>query len=143
MPVPDLEISPLHPSEADTAVALWHACGLTRPWNDPHADLALAMRGPASAVLGGRRVGALVATIMLGADGHRAWVYYLAVAPEQRRHGIGRAMMQAAEAWAATQRMPKIQLMVRGEKRAVVGFYEALGYTLSDTVVLGRRLDGA
>src|SRR4051794_18752438 len=86
-------------ADAGEVIALWEACGLIRPWNDPAADFARAVTGPASAVLVLREADALVAGAMVGCDGHRGWVYYLAVAPGRRRAGLGRAMMAAAEAW--------------------------------------------
>lgn len=70
------------------AVALWSECGLTRPWNDPDEDLRRAMRGGDSTVLACLRQGQLLATAMVGHDGHRAWVYYLAVREAERKHGL-------------------------------------------------------
>jgi ribosomal protein S18 acetylase RimI-like enzyme len=139
--------------EADAAdtgevIALWEACGLTRPWNDPAADFARAVAGPASAVLVlHERVGAaaqdrLAASVMVGCDGHRGWVYYLAVAPERRRAGLGRVMMDAAEAWLRAHGAPKIQLMVREDNEAALGFYEALGLERQSVITLGRFLAG-
>lgn len=85
-------------SLADTAalVALWETCGLTRPWNPPTRDIARALAGPASTILVARRDGAVAGSVMAGHDGHRGWVYYLAVAPDARRAGLGRALMDAA-----------------------------------------------
>jgi len=123
-------------------VALWERCGLTRPWNDPHDDIALARTSGASAVLVGRQGGSVVASAMVGTDGHRGWVYYLAVDPDLRRQGLGRRIMGACEVWAEGRGVPKIQLMVRGSNTATVGFYEALGYVQEDTVILGKRFDG-
>ncbi len=80
---------PLRPDETEAAVALWEDCGLTRPWNDPRADIALALGKPSSTVLAGRIDGKLVATAMVGSDGHRGWVYYLAVAADRQRKGHG------------------------------------------------------
>ncbi len=79
---------------------------------------------------------------MVGADGHRGWVYYLAADPELRLQGLGRAMMEACEVWARERGVPKIQLMVRAGNLATIGFYRALGYQQEDTVVLGKRFDG-
>lgn len=138
-----IEIGELPADEADAAVALWQACGLTRPWNDPHADLALALASPASTVLAGRQGDVLVATVMVGCDGHRGWVYYLAVAAEARRGGHGRAMMRAAEDWLTARGAPKLNLMVRGDNAAAVGFYEAIGYSRSDVMVLQKVLSDA
>ena len=77
--------------------------------------------------------------VMTGFDGHRGWVYYLAVSPEHRRKGLGRALMVAAEAWLRERGAPKIQLMVREENEAL-GFYEALGLERQKVVTLGRFL---
>ena len=72
-----------------SVVALWERCGLTRPWNDPEHDIDLARRSTNSTVLVARDHGEVVATVMTGFDGHRGWVYYLAVAPHRRREGWG------------------------------------------------------
>jgi len=90
------EIGELAEAEIEAAVALWEACDLTRPWNDPRADIRRALGGATSTILVHRDDGRLAATVMVGADGHRAWVYYLAVAPDLRKRGLGEAMMRAA-----------------------------------------------
>jgi ribosomal protein S18 acetylase RimI-like enzyme len=128
--------------DRDAVVALWRACGLTRPWNDPVADFELATRGLESTVLGLFDAGVPVATAMVGFDGHRGWVYYLCVTPHRQRQGLGRRMMAAAEAWLAARGAPKIQFMVRRDNAAALGFYAALGYTEQGVTTLGRRLDG-
>ena len=137
-----MEIGPLADGEIQQVVALWERCGLTRPWNDPFDDIALARSGQTSAVLVGRQGGRIVASAMVGTDGHRGWVYYLAVDPDLRRRGLGRRMMAACEAWAEGRGVPKMLLMVRGDNTATIGFYRALGYLLEDTVLLGKRFDG-
>jgi len=134
-----LAITDLVPDEIETAVALWEACGLTRPWNDPRSDARLALAGETSTILAGHDDGRLVATAMVGADGHRGWVYYLAVAPDQRGRRYGEAMMRAAEAWVQARGMPKLQLMVRGDNAAVVAFYKAIGYGVEEVAVLSTR----
>lgn len=138
-----IEIGELRPDEAGAAVALWQACGLTRPWNDPHADLALALSSPVSTVLARRVDDRLVATVMVGCDGHRGWVYYLAVDPKAQRAGHGAAMMRTAEAWLKERGAPKLNLMVRADNATAVGFYEAIGYARSDVMVLQKFLTNA
>ena len=128
------------PDDEAEVIALWEACGLTRPWNDPAADFARAVAGPASAVLLLREENVLAASVMVGCDGHRGWVYYLAVAPARRRAGLGRAMMDAAEAWLRARGAPKLQLMVREDNDAALDFYEALGLERQKVVTLGRFL---
>jgi ribosomal protein S18 acetylase RimI-like enzyme len=119
---------------------LWEACGLTRPWNDPARDFRLAVEGATSAILVLRGDAGLAASVMTGFDGHRGWVYYLAVAPARRREGLGRRMMAAAEAWLRARGVPKIQLMVREDNDAALAFYEALGLERQKVVTLGRFL---
>ena len=137
-----VDVQPLAPHHHDDAVALWHAAGLTRPWNDPVADLERALAGPASTVLAAVSDGRLVGTVMLGHDGHRGWVYYLAVADDQRRRGAGSALVRASEQWLVERDIPKLQLMVRRDNVDARSFYAPLGYDVVDVVVLGRRLDG-
>ncbi len=135
-------IVPLAPERAAEAVALWRETGLTRPWNDPVADLHRALDGPASTVLAGLGDdGALLGTAMVGSDGHRGWVYYLAVRPAHQGAGLGRQLVGACEDWVRARGVPKVQLMVRGDNAAARGFYARLGYADAGVVVLGRRLD--
>ncbi|GHG45622.1 GNAT family acetyltransferase [Flavimobilis marinus] len=148
--VPDVEIGPATQADGTAVVALWRAAGLTRPWNDPDRDFADALVTATSTVLVARGPGgidgtaagddpAVVGSVMAGFDGHRGWLYYLAVAPEARGQGLGRELVVAAEAWLAGQGAPKVQLMVRRENADVQAFYAALGYEDADCVVLGRR----
>ena len=135
-------IGALTADAVDDAVALWHEAELTRPWNDPHQDFRRAVDGATSAVLAATdEGGALIGTVMVGHDGHRGWVYYLAVAHAHRRRGVGRNLIRASEAWLAQRGVPKVNLMVRNSNRNAVSFYAALGYEDGDVVVLGRFLD--
>ncbi|WEO78498.1 GNAT family acetyltransferase [Cryobacterium sp. SO2] len=136
-----MEIAEITPAHVDAVVALWEEAGLTRPWNPPAADLQRALDGATSTVLGGFRDGRLVGTVMVGHDGHRGWVYYLAVAGAERGAGRGRQLMTAAESWLVEHGAVKLQLMVRGSNAHVVGFYDRLGYADADVRVLAKRLD--
>jgi ribosomal protein S18 acetylase RimI-like enzyme len=138
----DLAIAPIADDDIASVVALWQRCGLTRPWNDPTGDIAFARRGPNSAVLVGRHGGTLVATVMVGHDGHRGWFYYLGVDPALQGKGFGRAMTQAAEAWLTARGIAKAQLMVRADNDRVRAFYEALGYGEQERVLFAKWLDG-
>ncbi|MES2603143.1 MAG: GNAT family acetyltransferase [Pseudomonadota bacterium] len=123
-------------------VALWERCELTRPWNEPGADIARARQGPSSAVLVGRDGNTIVATVMVGHDGHRGWVYYVAVDPDQRKKGYGRAIMAAAEDWLRERGVEKLQLLVRADNTRVQAFYETLEYDQQERVVYAKWLDG-
>ena len=134
-------IEEARPDDRIAVIALWQACGLTRPWNDPDADFYRAIEWPGSAVLVLREGDAIVASVMVGFDGHRGWVYYLAAAPDQRRRGLGGRMMAAAENWLRGRGAPKVQLMVRTDNGEALGFYDALGLKRQDVVTLGRFFD--
>ena len=133
-----MEIRPLTADDAEAAVGLWERCGLTRPWNPPEEDFARAVAGPTSAVLGGVDGTVLVTTAMVGHDGHRGWLYYVAVDPDRRRSGLGRAGVTAAEAWLVAAGAPKVQLMVREGNDDAVAFWRVLGYDVEATSVLSR-----
>lgn len=137
-----LVIDAVTDADVEKVVALWQRCGLTRPWNDPHADIALARRRDNSAVLVGRDSGAIVATIMVGHDGHRGWVYYVAVDPDCQKRGFGRVIMAAAEDWLRAAGISKLQLLVRRENAKANAFYGALGFELSTSVMFQKWLDG-
>jgi ribosomal protein S18 acetylase RimI-like enzyme len=137
-----MRIEPVRPEWFEDVVGLWELAGLTRPWNDPRADLRRAVDGPASVVLIGVNGGRLIATVMVGHDGHRGWVYYLAVNPDAQREGHGRTMMSAAETWLRDRGVAKVNLMVRGANHAAGGFYRSLGYETDDVLVFSRRLAG-
>nr|WP_269141249.1 GNAT family acetyltransferase [Sphingomonas sp. IC-56] len=126
--------------DASEVIALWERCGLTRPWNDPAADFTLALSGAGSTVLVVRGEAGVAGSVMVGFDGHRGWIYYLAVDLGQRRGGLGRALMAAAEEWLKARGCPKIQLMVREDNEAALGFYAALGLERQKVVTLGRFL---
>jgi ribosomal protein S18 acetylase RimI-like enzyme len=137
-----LAIAPIEDADIAAVVALWQRCGATRPWNEPEADIALARRGTNSTVLLGRDGDALVASVLVGHDGHRGWVYYVTVDPDHRNKGFGRAIMTAAEHWLRQRGILKVQLMVRPDNTQVKAFYETLDYDEQERVVYAKWLDG-
>jgi len=121
-------------------VALWEACGLTRPWNDPRRDIARKLAEQPELFLVGIVDRTLMATAMAGYDGHRGWVYYFAVSPAHRRRGHGRALMHEAERLLRERGCPKLNLQVRGGNADAVSFYRRLGYAEDAVVSFGKRL---
>jgi ribosomal protein S18 acetylase RimI-like enzyme len=126
--------------DMETIVALWERCGLARPWNNPRDDFAKALQTPTATVIVGEEGSAMVATVMVGFDGHRGWIYYLAVDPPHQGSGRGRTMMNAAELWLKERGAPKLQLMVREENASALGFYDRLGLSRQPVAVFGKRL---
>ena len=137
-----LSIKPIEDGDIAEVIALWQRCGSTRPWNDPAADIALARQDTNSTVLLGRNDGALVASVLVGHDGHRGWVYYVTVDPDHRFKGFGRVIMDAAEAWLRARGILKLQLMVRKDNAKVHAFYQSIGYYNQETVTFAKWLDG-
>jgi ribosomal protein S18 acetylase RimI-like enzyme len=129
-------------AEADTdrIVQLWEDCGLTRPWNDPRKDIARKLTVQPELFLVGEEDGAVIASAMIGFDGHRGWVSYLAVDPSKRGNGHARALMAHGEHLLVQRGCPKIMLMVRSDNAAVIGLYEHLDYLPEQTVLMGKRL---
>ncbi len=127
--------------DVDAVIALWQACNLTRPWNDPARDIEFARKNANSAILVAEVDGALVATAMTGHDGHRGWMYYVACAPSMRGTGLGKAIVQAAEDWLRGQGVWKAQLLVRAGNETVIGFYEHLGYRDPSVVCLQKVIE--
>lgn len=122
-------------------VALWRACGLVAPTNDPAVDFRFARAGACSEVLLGEdAAGAVLGAVMVGHDGHRGWLYYVAASPEARKQGIGRQMVQAAEDWLRQRGVWKAQLLVRDTNTQVVSFYEQLGFEVAPRVVMSKWL---
>lgn len=140
MPDP-LRIRPFQPADEDTVIALWRACDLVRPWNDPKKDIARKRRVNPDGFLVAEQGGRIVATMMVGYEGHRGWINYLAVEPALQRGGLGRALMDEAERILRAAGCPKINLQVRRSNAAVIAFYERLGFKDDEVVSMRKRLE--
>jgi ribosomal protein S18 acetylase RimI-like enzyme len=137
-----LTITTIEDGEVPEVITLWQRCGLIRPWNDPGGDIARARKESNATVLLGRNAGSLVASLLVGHDGHRGWVYYVTVDPEHRNKSYGREIMTAAEDWLRARGIEKLQLMVRADNTAVHAFYESLGYYHQERVSFAKWIDG-
>ena len=135
-------IRPCTDDDFDAIAALWRKAGLMRPWNDPAQDFRRCRTSPNAEIFVAELGGAAVGSVMAGHDGHRGWVYYLAVEPDVQRRGLGRRLMRRAEKWLEQAGAPKVQLMLRADNAPVRGFYDTLGYTESEVVTLEKWLDG-
>ena len=136
-----LQVREIVDSDVDSIISLWHAAGVSRPWNNPDVDIAFARRDVHSTILVGHVGARLVVTAMIGEDGHRGWVYYVATDPDLRGRGFGRQIMDAAEAWLAARGVWKVQLLVRADNAQAVAFYDHLGYKDTRTTCLQKVLD--
>jgi len=135
-----VDIRPFGAADEDAVVALWEACGLVRPWNDPRRDIARKLTVQPELFLVAVDGDAIVGAGMAGFGGHRGWVNYLAVAPGRRRLGVGAALMHAFEERLRALGCPKVNLQVRAGNDDVLAFYARLGYSEDPVVSLGKRL---
>lgn len=140
MEIESTEVRPARDEDKEALVALWDACGLTRPWNHAPSDIHFARSQPNSDVLVTARGGRIAAAAMVGHDGHRGWVYYVSADPALQGQGLGRLIMEAAETWLVERGIWKLQLMVRGGNEAAKGFYLSLGYEVEDVTFMSKRL---
>jgi ribosomal protein S18 acetylase RimI-like enzyme len=139
MPKP-LKIRAANPEDESAIVDLWRACGLFASYNDPAADFAFAKAGACSDILVGEDDGVIRASVMVGHDGHRGWLYYVASDPRSRSAGFGRQIVEAGENWLKARGVAKVQLLVREANTKVVAFYQHLGFEVTPRVVLAKWL---
>lgn len=128
------------PSDEAAVIELWQSCDLVVPWNDPHEDIQRKLRVQPELFLVGSLEERIIASIMAGYDGHRGWLYSLAVLPGMQRRGLGRQIVEEAVARLARLGCHKVNLQVRASNAAVIGFYEALGFSVEDRLSMGRTL---
>ena len=136
-----MTIRPFQPADAAGVVALWQACDLLRPQNNPHQDIARKLKVNPEWFLVAEADGRIVGAVMAGYEGHRGWINYLAVDPARRRGGLGRKLMAEAEQRLRAAGCPKINLQVRTSNRDVIAFYQRIGFAPDDVVSLGKRLE--
>jgi ribosomal protein S18 acetylase RimI-like enzyme len=137
-----LTVTSIEDADIPEVVGLWKRAGLVRRWNDPTGDIELARKERNATILLGRHDGALVASLLVGHDGHRGWVFYVSVDPDHRSKNYGRDIMTAAEDWLRSRGIMKLQLMVRGDNAGVHAFYESLGYYDQQRTTFAKWLDG-
>ena len=133
-------IRPYEDADGEALVELWERCGLLRPWNDPARDIALACASPGAEIFLGEQNGRLISACLVGHDGHRGWLYYLATEPSLQGRGLGRQIVRHCEDWLVEQGVPKIQLMIRPDNLAARRFYQRIGYEPNDCALMQRWL---
>ena len=127
-------------ADEGAVIDLWRQAGLVRPWNDPHRDIARKKQVQRELFLVAEDAGAVVGSAMAGYDGHRGWVYYLAVADDRRGTGVGRLLMSEVEVRLLALGCPKVNVQVRSGNEPVAAFYDRLGYAPDGATGLGKRL---
>lgn len=127
-------------NDETSVIDLWQRCNLTVPWNNPRSDISRKIADSPDLFFVGTLDMALVSTCMAGYDGHRGWIYYLAVLPKMQSKGIAVQMLRYSETVLAERGCPKIDLMVRNTNRNVIQFYHRAGYSHEPVLVMSKRL---
>jgi ribosomal protein S18 acetylase RimI-like enzyme len=133
-----LEIRQFVIEDTDAVLEVWNQAGMIMPHRNPRSDIQKKLRHSPESFFVGTLKSAIVATVMVGYDGHRGWIYTLAVKPDLQRKGIGRQMMEHAESWLRQQGCLRVKLQVDEPRRDVVGFYEKLGYEVQPLISLAK-----
>ena len=129
------------PDDEAVVAALWRACDLVSGTKDPIADFRFAKSSPGSDVLVGvDKTNLIRAAVMVGHDGHRGWLYYVAADPTARGEGLGRQMVESAENWLRQRGVTKAQLLVLESNKKVITFYEHLGFEVTPRVLMSKFL---
>lgn len=139
-----VNVRPFRETDAEAVAALWRDVFPDAPsWNDPRRDIERKLAVQRELFLVACELDRVVGTAMAGYDGHRGWVYYVAVSPDHRRRGIGAALMRSVEDALEERGCPKLNLQVRSPNRGAAEFYQRLGYRVEDRVSMGKRLGEA
>ncbi len=135
------EVRPFVDRDSESVAALWEEVFSQDPgYNQPPDVIARKRSVQSELFLVSDRAGVVVGTVLGGYDGVRSWVYHLAVAPDERRQGLGRRMIEEMEIRLRALGAPKLNLQVRAGNEAVVRFYEKLGYEVEPRVSMGKVL---
>jgi hypothetical protein len=136
------DIRPYSEKDAEGVIKLWFKVfPESSEWNIPDEDIKRKLKIQRELFIVAEIDEKVIGTAMAGYDGHRGWVYYVAVHPDYRRQGVGRTLMKKVEVELSEMGCPKLNLQVRGNNRSAVEFYKNLGYVVEDRVSMGKRLD--
>jgi ribosomal protein S18 acetylase RimI-like enzyme len=140
-----LSIRVFDAADTDAVIALWLEAfpeykDASRPQRNPHLSIANKLATQPELFFVAVKDGGIVGTVMAGYDGHRGWLYSLAVEAAARRLGIGTLLVRHAEAALTARGCPKVNLQVLSAKADVQAFYESLGYVADAVISLGKRL---
>jgi GNAT superfamily N-acetyltransferase len=136
-----MRVAPYTEAAFDGVVALWRESGILRDYNDPKTEIARILGHGNCLLYLGWEDERVMASILVGHDGYRGWVYKVAVAEADRGRGHGKRLMQFAEAWLVARDIPKCNLLVRAENPAARDFYAHLGYDAAGHSMMGRWLN--
>jgi ribosomal protein S18 acetylase RimI-like enzyme len=121
--------------------ALWHEVFPNDPpWNRASVAIPEKLAVQPDLFLVAEDAAHVVGAAMAGYDGHRGWLYTLAVSPDFQRRGIGSALLAEAECRLVAVGCGKINLQIRTGNDAVAAFYRRHGYDVEQRISMGKRI---
>ncbi|MBB6424690.1 GNAT family acetyltransferase [Sphingopyxis sp. JAI128] len=136
-----MEIRRYRPTDFDGVQSLWEeAFPNDPPWNRAEIAVPAKLAFQPDLLFVAIDGGGVIGSVMAGYDGHRGWLYAVAVQEDCQRGGVGAALVRKAESALAALGCEKVNLQVRASNEAVARFYTKLGYAVEDRISLGRRL---
>ena len=127
-------------TDTNQIIEIWEECELTRPWNNPVDDIKNALTTLTSCIILLYDNLQIIGTVMVGYDGHRGWIYYLAVRKKFQKKGYGKQLIEEAEKWLKEKQVPKVNLMIRNSNKVVKGFYLSIGYKDDKVITMAKWL---
>ena len=140
--MPNLLIRGARERDTGEIVSLWRAAGLITPHKDPYEDILFCRESNQGMVLLGSLGNRIAASVMVGHDGHRGWLNYDAVHPDDQGSGFERQVVEAAEAWLQVKNVAKVQLMIQETNSNVRDVFTAFGYQQEPSLVMSKRFIG-
>jgi ribosomal protein S18 acetylase RimI-like enzyme len=134
------QITRYSPKNQNAVIALWNACNLIVPQNDPLEDIQKKLAFQPELFFIALLDGQLIGSVMVGYEGHRGWIQYLAVLPAYQKRGYGRKLVNKAIGELRKLDCVKVNLQVRRSNAAVVDFYKHLGFEEEERISMGMRL---
>ena len=135
-----LEISSYHSTYQTAVIDVWKKCNLVVPQNDPLEDIQKKLDVQPELFFVALLKNKVIGSIMAGYDGHRGWLYYLAVLPEYQKKGYGKKLVKKAFTELRKLGCLKVNLQVRKDNTSIVNFYKHLGFKEEERISLGMRL---
>ena len=122
-------------------IALWETVfGYEDSHNKPGMAIDMKLAAPDGLFFVAVVDDAVVGTVLAGYDGHRGWLYAVAVHPQHRKQGLGKALVRYAEQALTARGCLKINLQIISDNASAAGFYESLGYAVEPRVSMGKKL---
>ncbi len=135
-------IRPFRLCDESSVIELWRKVfPATAPHHDPKLSVSRKLDVDPDLLLVALEDDRVIGTAMGGYDGHRGWIYSIAVDPAFRGRGVGSLLLRSLEEELAGRNCPKVNLQVRDTNPEAVAFFEKRGYSIEPRISMGKALD--